>query len=137
MDVVQRYFQQQLPDYLRSLPIPSTPEGFLELSQDEALRLLPLGVFLFSLVLLLLLQLCGSGGGSKKAGRINTAHSLKSEKVVDTVAAKDIKKKVAYCRCWQSKKVRRKAGMGERGQMAGGRRREERGGKEKEGRSGC
>lgn len=105
MDVVQR-----LPDYLRGLPIPSTLDGFVELGQDEILRLLPLAIFLFSLLTLLLLQLCSGGSGGSKGGkgRVNSQHRLKEDKVVDKVKVADVKP-AAYCRCWKSKKVRRAA----------------------------
>jgi hypothetical protein len=105
MEVVQNYFQRLLPDYLRELPIPSSVDGFAELGQEEILRLLPLGIFLFSLLTLLLLQLCTCGGSGSK-GRINTQYKLKEDKAVDKVKVKDVKPAAAYCRCWKSKKVR-------------------------------
>lgn len=105
MDAVQHYFHTQLPDYLRSLPLPDTVQGYAELSQEEMLRLAPLVVFIFSMLLLVLMQLCG---GSRKSTKTPINHTIKKDKpkVVDEIKAPKEGKAVAYCRCWKSKKVR-------------------------------
>ena len=38
-------------------------------------------------------------------GRINTDHELDKAKVVHSYDIEDLDSKVAYCRCWKSKKV--------------------------------
>ena len=38
-------------------------------------------------------------------GRMNTDHELDKAKVVHSYDIEDLDSKVAYCRCWKSKKV--------------------------------
>jgi hypothetical protein len=104
MEFVQAYFTQQLPAYLQQLPIPDSFGGFMELSSDEALQIAPLFVLLFSLVLMMVLHLIPNPSVSP---RHNTSIRLKEEKVVDKASVKFDGDKLAICRCWKSKKVKR------------------------------
>jgi hypothetical protein len=125
MDVVKELLQKTLPNYLKSLPLPKSPEGFLTLTRDEWVRLAPLLFVLFFhlVVVLSVLLVCAllssfflfilwlvdklavdQGGKKTKASRLNTTIKLNEEKVVDIVSPPT--EKTSYCRCWKSKKVR-------------------------------
>ena len=53
MDVFKWYFQQQIPNYLKSLPLPTTVGGFAALTREQWLQLAPFLLFLVLVVWLL------------------------------------------------------------------------------------
>ncbi|EGD81786.1 hypothetical protein PTSG_02499 [Salpingoeca rosetta] len=94
MEVFQVYIKQQLPQYLASLPIPATLDGYLELTQEEWLQIAPLFSLIFSMILLISIQFFV---GAPSSSALNTAgHEAKE--------VRKLQKKTAFCRCWQSKK---------------------------------
>ena len=113
MEAISRAIKVQLPNYLRSLPIPSTFGGFLKLSGKEWGQLAPLLVTV-SLVLYLVissLKRSTSKPAAKKPDQdwINKTQQKDKEKVADTIQIEDLAEKAAYhafCRCWKSKKVK-------------------------------
>jgi hypothetical protein len=99
---------------LKGLPLPRTFSGFSKLTQEEWSYLAPL---LITVVVILYSIFSPSKSSTKpsKPSRINKAIQLEKDKVVDTVDIDDVedlckkgKGKCAVCRCWKSKKVRRK-----------------------------
>ena len=66
MDSVKWYFQQQIPNYLKSLPLPSSVAGFATLSREQWLQLAPFVLFLGLLVWLLLSPLLSPLCSKKK-----------------------------------------------------------------------
>lgn len=105
MEVFRDYVTKQLPAYLKGLPIPASIDGFATLSQDELVAIAPLFLLIASMFVMIVLHLF-----PEKASRINKSIRLGEAKVVDSVTRKEIaaeeKETIAYCRCWQSKKVR-------------------------------
>ena len=95
MEVFNIYITQQLPQYLSSLPIPETLDGYFELSGEEWLQIAPLFSLIFSLILLISIQFFV---GAPSSAVLNTeGHEAKE--------VRKLQKKTAFCRCWQSKKV--------------------------------
>lgn len=95
MEAFQVYITQQLPQYLASLPIPNTVDGYLELAVEEWLQLAPLFFMMFSVILLITLQFAIGNPAPSKLNK-------------NGLTAKEVRKhqgKTAFCRCWQSKKV--------------------------------
>lgn len=106
MDVIRTYVKEQLPAYLRSLPIPATVAGFAQLSGEDWLRLAPLLLLSGSLVALVVLQFVEP---RRARPAINTIRP--GPKHVDKVPLKEVENSksdnVSFCRCWQSKKFRK------------------------------
>lgn len=119
MEAISRAIKVQLPNYLRSLPIPSTFGGFLKLSGKEWGQLAPLLVTasLFLYLVISFLKRTTSKPAPAAARRpdqdwINKTQQKDKEKVADTIQIEDLAEKAAYhafCRCWKSKKVNLKA----------------------------
>ena len=98
---------------MRSLPLPKSIAGFSELTREEWLELLPFFLFLIILLYLVLSPFLNvlTRGSKKTRPQINRKVQKDEAKVVNSFdiedLAKDVKDgKVAYCRCWKSKKVR-------------------------------
>lgn len=113
MEAISRAIKEQLPNYLRSLPIPSTFGGFLKLSGKEWGQLTPLLVTVSLLLYLVIssLKRSTSKPAAKKPDQdwINKTQQKEKEKVADTIQIEDLAEKAAYhafCRCWKSKKVK-------------------------------
>lgn len=114
MEAISRAIKVQLPNYLKSLPVPSTFGGFLKLTGKEWMRLAPLLVaesLLLYLVISWLLRLFSKPAAKKDAHPdwINKTQQKDKEKVADTIQIEDLAEKAAYhafCRCWKSKKVK-------------------------------
>ncbi len=113
MEAISRAIKEQLPNYLRSLPIPSTFGGFLKLSGKEWGQLAPLlvSVSLFLYLVISSLKRSTSKPAAKKPDQdwINKTQQKEKEKVADTIQIEDLAEKAAYhafCRCWKSKKVK-------------------------------
>ncbi|KAL9984448.1 hypothetical protein ACROYT_G006740 [Oculina patagonica] len=114
MEAISRAIKEQLPNYLRSLPIPSTFGGFLKLSGKEWGQLAPLlvSVSLFLYLVISSLKRSTSKPAAKKPDQdwINKTQQKEKEKVADTIQIEDLAEKAAYhafCRCWKSKKFPR------------------------------
>ena len=113
MEAISRAIKVQLPNYLKSLPVPSTFGGFLKLTGKEWARLAPLLLaesLLLYLVISWLLRLFSKPATKKEAhvDWINKTLQKDKEKVADTIQIEDLAEKAAYhafCRCWKSKKV--------------------------------
>ena len=111
---VTSILQVQVPGYLRSLPIPSTAEGFSELTRDQWLQLVPFILFLFIILYLLLSPFCGVFTRKKeRRPRVNRKQKLNEAKVADSFDMEDLDKKmkekdgkISFCRCWKSNTVR-------------------------------
>ncbi|KAJ7333553.1 CDGSH iron-sulfur domain-containing protein 2 [Desmophyllum pertusum] len=114
MEAISRVIKVQLPNYLRSLPVPSTFGGFLKLSGKEWGQLAPLlvSVSLFVYVVISSLMRSTSKLAAKKPDQdwVNKTQQKEKEKVADTIQIEDLAEKAAYhafCRCWKSKKFPR------------------------------
>lgn len=105
MDAVSRGVKVQLPNYLRSLPIPSTFGGFLKLSGSEWVQLVPLVVTTSVAVYLVVSALIPSKPKKKEHDWVNKTVEKEKEKVADTFQIEDLGDKMVCCRCWKSKKV--------------------------------
>ena len=105
MDAVSRGVKVQLPNYLRSLPIPSTFGGFLKLSGGEWVQLVPLVVTTSVAVYLVVSALIPSKPKKKEHEWLNKTIEKEKEKVADTFQIEDLGDKMVFCRCWKSKKV--------------------------------
>lgn len=98
----------QLPNYLKSLPVPSTFGGFTKLSSNEWVQLVPFVVTTSVVVYLVVSALLPS---SSKPPRkpdedwVNKTVLKDKEKVADIIEIEDLGDKTVYCRCWKSKKV--------------------------------
>jgi len=99
MESVSHLFKVLLPNYLRSLPIPKTFDGFTKLTyQDWISLILFLHVFLLIVVALVKLVL------PRPPTKVNADIKKDDPKVVDLVDVEDLNtEKAAYCRCWKSK----------------------------------
>ena len=107
MEVVSRIMKVQLPNYLRSLPIPSTIGGFFKLSGTELVQLVPFVVTTSVVVYLVVSSLVPSKPKKKKdEDWVNKDKQKEKEKVADIIEIEDLGEKTVYCRCWKSKKVR-------------------------------
>ena len=95
----------QLPNYLRSLPIPSTFGGFLKLSGCEWVQLVPLVVTTSVAVYLVVSALIPSKPKKKEHEWLNKTIEKEKAKVADTFQIEDLGDKMVFCRCWKSKKV--------------------------------
>ena len=106
MDSFKWYFQQQIPNYLKSLPLPSSLGGFAALSREQWLQLAPFVLFLAVLVWLLLSPVLSPLCSKKKARPkhiINKKVNKDEPKIVTKVDIEDVAEDKAYCRCWKSK----------------------------------
>ena len=99
---------------MRSLPLPKSSAGFSELTREEWLELLPFFLFLIILLYLVLSPFLNVLTRAPKKTRPTINRKVKKDeaKVVDSFDIEDLAKdakdgKVAYCRCWKSKKVRK------------------------------
>ena len=104
MEVVSRVIRIQLPNYLRSLPIPSTFGGFLKLSGSEWVQLVPF-VVTTSVVAYLVVSALVPSKPKREEEWVNKTHQKEKEKVADAFEIEDLGEKTVYCRCWKSKKV--------------------------------
>lgn len=104
MDAVSRGVKVQLPNYLRSLPIPSTFGGFLKLSGGEWVQLVPLVVTTSVAVYLVVSALIPSKPKKKEHEWLNKTIEKEKAKVADTFQIEDLGDKMVFCRCWKSKK---------------------------------
>lgn len=115
MEAVSRVIKVQLPNYLRSLPVPSTFGGFLKLSGKEWRQLAPL-LLTLSFFIYLVIKRLTRRSASKPTGKktldqdwVNKTLQKDKVKVADTIQIEDLAEKAAYhafCRCWKSKKVK-------------------------------
>ncbi|CAH3014115.1 unnamed protein product [Porites evermanni] len=105
MEVVSRLIKVQFPNYLKSLPIPSTFGGFAKLSGNEWVQLVPF-VVTTSVVVYLVISAILPSKPSKKADAdwVNKTEQKEKEKVADIIQIEDLGEKTAFCRCWKSKK---------------------------------
>ncbi|CAL1540910.1 unnamed protein product [Lymnaea stagnalis] len=103
MDSIHNLFRVFLPKYLRSLPIPKTAAGYASLSGEDWLNLSP--VFLTSIIFVYALfqTLCNR---RKKIPKPKVNYTIQKEdtKVVTQFDIEDLGDKIAFCRCWRSKK---------------------------------
>lgn len=106
MEVVSRLIKVQFPNYLKSLPIPSTFGGFAKLSGNEWVQLVPF-VVTTSVVVYLVISAILPSKPSKKtdADWVNKTEQKEKEKVADIIQIEELGEKTAFCRCWKSKKV--------------------------------
>lgn len=104
MEVISRVIKIQLPNYLRSLPIPSTFGGFLKLSGSEWVQLVPF-VVTTSVVVYLVISALVPSKPKKEEEWVNKTHQKEKEKVADVFQIEDLGDKSVFCRCWKSKKV--------------------------------
>lgn len=114
MEAISRAIKVQLPNHLRSLPIPSTAGGFLKLSGKEWGQLAPLlvtvSLFLYLVISFLKRATSKPAPTVRRPDQdwINKTLQKDKEKVADTIQIEDLAEKAAYhafCRCWKSKKV--------------------------------
>ena len=107
MEVVARLIKVQLPNYLRSLPIPATLGGFAQLSGNEWVQLIPFVVTTTVVVYLVVSSVLPSGKSNDASASswVNKDKQKDKDKVADIVDVEDMGEKTAYCRCWKSKKV--------------------------------
>ena len=104
MEAVSRVIKIQLPNYLRSLPIPSTFSGFLKLSGSEWVQLVPF-VVTTSVVVYLVVSALVPSKPKKEEEWVNKTKQKEKEKVADAFQIEDLGDTTACCRCWKSKKV--------------------------------
>ncbi|XP_059144183.1 CDGSH iron-sulfur domain-containing protein 2 homolog A-like [Physella acuta] len=103
MEAVHNFFKGALPKYLRNLPIPKTFGGFANLSGEDWSNLTP---FLLSIILIFYMGSKTLFGRKKAILKPKVNHSIQKEdsKVVTQMDIEDIGDKIAFCRCWRSKK---------------------------------
>lgn len=104
MEAVSRVIKIQLPNYLKSLPIPSTFGGFLKLSRSEWVQLVPF-VVTTSVVVYLVISALVPSKPKKEEEWVNKTQQKEKEKVADAFQIEDLGDKTVCCRCWKSKKV--------------------------------
>ena len=96
MESFKNFLTVAFPQYLSKLPLPDDFQGFLTLSQEEWLLLLPLFVFVFTLSYLLSMSCTSS------AKRANNWRDLSKPKIVDEITFKSDEEMLKVCRCWKS-----------------------------------
>ena len=109
MEVISRLIKVQLPNYLRSLPIPASLGGFAQLSGGEWIQLVPF-VVTTSVVIYVVVSstrdaLLPKAPEDPKASFVNKDIQKDKDKVANVIDVEDLGEKTAYCRCWKSKKV--------------------------------
>ena len=113
LSLTHKHTQVQLPGYLKALPLPKTFGGFVELTREQWLELIPFFLFL-SVVLYLILSPCLNVLTSTKQRRprVNHRQKLNEPKIADSFDMEDLGKKlkenkgkVSLCRCWKSNEV--------------------------------
>ncbi|GFN94957.1 Cdgsh iron sulfur domain-containing protein 2 [Plakobranchus ocellatus] len=104
MEAIHIFVKTSLPKYLRSLNVPKTFGGFSKLSGEDWVNLVPLvlctAVFVMAIFRIFL-------GGSRKKNalpKVNQSIMKEDPKVVTQMDIEDIGEKIAFCRCWRSKK---------------------------------
>ena len=106
MEVFSRVVKLQLPNYLKSLPIPSTFGGFMKLSGNEWVQLVPFVVSTSVVVYLVVSALLPSKQPKNPdEDWVNKSVQKDKDKVADVIDIEDLGEKTAFCRCWKSKKV--------------------------------
>ena len=100
MEVISRLIKVQLPNYLRSLPIPASLGGFAQLSGGEWIQLVP-----FVVTTSVVIYVVVSSTRDPKASFVNKDIQKDKDKVANVIDVEDLGEKTAYCRCWKSKKV--------------------------------
>ena len=105
--------QEQLPAYLKSLPLPNTLGGFASLTRDQWIELLPFILLLLILLYLIISPLLSYFTTSKqRRPRINKSYKPNAEKVSNSFLLRDVTADVtkegyvSFCRCWKSATVR-------------------------------
>ncbi|KAL5017816.1 hypothetical protein ScPMuIL_003538 [Solemya velum] len=102
MEVTSHLIRVSLPQYLKSLPIPSSITGFASLSGEDWLSLIP---FVGTVSLLVYVTVQAFRPQPKKLDSpVNLKIQKENQKVVNMVDIEDLGNKVSYCRCWRSKK---------------------------------
>lgn len=104
MDGAARFVKVQLPNYLRSLPIPNNFNGFTQLTRAELVQLAPL-VIVTSIAVYVVLSALIPSRKKKDSDWINKNKQKEKPKVADVVQIEDLGEKTAFCRCWKSQKV--------------------------------
>ncbi|XP_068710541.1 CDGSH iron-sulfur domain-containing protein 2 homolog A-like [Montipora capricornis] len=105
MEVFSRVVKIQLPNYLKSLPVPATIGGFMKLSGNEWVQLVPFVVTTSVVVYLVVSALLPSKPPKKPdEDWVNKSIQKDKEKVADIIEIEDLGDKTVYCRCWKSKK---------------------------------
>lgn len=97
--------QIQLPGYLRALPLPRTFGGFLDLTREEWLTLLPFFITMAILFYLMVVPFANLCFKKEKRPRINRKQQMDAPKVATKFDIEDLGDKKVFCRCWKSNRV--------------------------------
>ncbi|KAH3861126.1 CDGSH iron-sulfur domain-containing protein 2 homolog B-like [Dreissena polymorpha] len=103
MEFIATLIRVTLPNYLQSLPIPSSVMGIAKLTGSEWLRLVPV-VGTITVLAYVTYQAFRKGKAPPSDLRVNLRIMKEASKVVNMVDIEDLGDKVSYCRCWRSKK---------------------------------
>ncbi|XP_012937587.1 CDGSH iron-sulfur domain-containing protein 2 [Aplysia californica] len=103
MESLHAFFKIILPKYLRSLPMPKTLAGYAKLSGEDWMNLIP-----FVLIVMFMVYSVGKTILSRRKTvpkpKVNQSIQKEDSKVVTQMDIEDIGDKMAFCRCWRSKK---------------------------------
>jgi hypothetical protein len=110
MEITSNFFKSTVPAYFSSLPLPNSFGGFVDLSGKDFLHLVP---FVTSLGLVGFISYTEVTNylNRNKNQWVNKDYCKSSSKLVDIISKAEINEaiekngKVAYCRCWKSKKM--------------------------------
>lgn len=104
METIHLLVKVSLPKYLRSLNVPKTFGGFAKLSGEDWLNLCPL-LFVTAVFVMAIYRIFLGGSRRKnKLPKVNQSLMKEDPKVVSQMDIEDIGDKIAFCRCWRSKK---------------------------------
>ena len=104
MEAAARFVKVQLPNYLRSLPVPNSFSGCAQLTSRELVQLAPL-VIVTSVAVYVVLSAIIPARKKKDSDWVNKDKQKEKPKVADVVEIEDLGEKTSFCRCWKSKKV--------------------------------
>lgn len=110
MKAVHYCIKEQLPEYLKSLPLPKSFSGFAALTGAQWLQLLPFLIVIFIFLFIFLSPILSPLWKRKKSSQyshVNEMIKKNEKKIVDIFNIEDIGDKKSFCRCWKSLTVYR------------------------------
>ncbi|KAH9514473.1 hypothetical protein Btru_025345 [Bulinus truncatus] len=104
MESFNTLFKTSLPKYLRSLPIPKTFAGFANTTSDEWIALAPFFLTVTFILYAMVHTICSRRRRRIPKPKVNFHLQKEDSKVVTQMDIEDLGDKIAFCRCWRSKK---------------------------------
>uniref|UniRef100_A0A2C9LTL3 CDGSH iron-sulfur domain-containing protein 2 homologue n=1 Tax=Biomphalaria glabrata TaxID=6526 RepID=A0A2C9LTL3_BIOGL len=105
MESLYTLFKVQLPKYLRSLPLPKNFAGFASTKSEEWFALVPFFLTVTFILYAMIHTICSRRRRrAVPKPKVNLSLMKEDPKVVTQMDIEDLGDKIAFCRCWRSKK---------------------------------